>query len=368
MKGPHLHRLPMKKIKFLYRGRSENGDQLWLRQFPGCLPKWGDCEFVFDRECREYDWLVVYDDLPPSGEERFSRRVELLACPKENSLLITSEPSTIKVYGRGYTKQFGHVLTTQEPWVIRHPSAIHSQCGFRWFYGIGSNGVKSFDDMALNPPVVKDGLISTVCSHKKQKNTVHAKRFEFTQALKMAIPEMEVFGRGVREIDDKAEALDRFKYHVVIENHCGRDHWSEKLADAFLGHTLPLYYGCSNVTDYFPEDSIIRIDPYRESESIEIIKKAIEANEYEKRIHAISEARNLVMERYNVFAELASIVGRTHEDHQVSPGAEKATIASRRKARDKSLFTSLGYYLERYSVKWRHRWSPSQEQESGKGD
>lgn len=342
------------KVKFLYRGRSANGDALWLRQFPEGKPKWGDVEFIFDKDYTEYDWLVVYDDLPPENTERFSRRKELLKCPRNNTLLITSEPSTIKVYGKRYTDQFGIVLTTQEPWAIKHQNAIHSQCGYRWFYGIGSRSMKSFDQIKNNPPTDKTRVISTVCSQKKQKNTVHAARYAFTQKLKAHLPELDVFGRGVREIEDKAEALDSYKYHVVIENFSGLHHWSEKLADSFLGHTLPLYYGCSNVDEYFPSDSIIKIDPYKVDESIEIIKSALSENEYEKRFSAICEARKLVIEKYNFFAVVADIIqSQPRVDAGISNGT-KFVLKSRRSARDSNILSSLGYYIERYGIKSRH--------------
>lgn len=350
------------RVKFLYRGRSENGDALWLRQLPGGKPFWGDVEFVFDKNCNKYDWFVVYDDLPPENTERFSRRTEQLKCPPEKTLLITSEPSTIKVYGKKYTDQFGVVLTTQEPWAIRHKNAIHSQCGYRWFYGIGSNKIKTFDEIKDRPPIKKSQLVSTVCSSKKQKNTVHAVRYEFTQKLKAQLPELEVFGRGVRDIDDKADALDAYKYHVVIENFCGMHHWSEKLADTFLGHSLPLYYGCPNIEDYFPSDSFIKIDPYKTDESIDKIKSIITNNEYEKRMSAISEARRRVIEEYNVFAVIAKIIQSniTGNLDNSTEEVDNEIIKSRRSARDASFTTCIGYYLERYSIKFKHStgWHP----------
>lgn len=344
------------RVKFLYRGRSENGDLLWLRQFPGYSGMWGNCHFILDKECQEYDWLVIYDDLPPQAEERFSKRNEILRCPPSNTLLITSEPSTIKVYGRHYLRQFAHILTTQEPWVMRHPGAVYSQCGFRWFYGIGSHSLRSWDHMKSHVPDQKSELISTVCSSKKQKNTVHATRFEFTQYLKRSIPELEIFGRGVRAIDDKAEALDPYKYHVVIENHSGLNHWSEKIADAFLGHTLPFYFGCPNILDYFPRESMILIDPYNPESSARIIRQAIESNEYDKRKRYILEARNLILEKYNIFAVISEFVEKTGlaADIQRKYVPNVTRISGRRRIRDCNILHWTTYFYDRYSVKLKH--------------
>jgi hypothetical protein len=170
---------------------------------------WGGCEFIFDYGSRDYDWLVVYDDLPQVAGERFTLWQESLACPRSQTLLITSEPSTIKSYGTRFLAQFGHVLTSQEPWMIRHPGAIFSQPALLWFYG-RTDERGSYETMVERPPVTKTWEISTVCSSKQQTHTLHQARYEFTQKLRLQIPELEVFGHGVRPITDKAEALDDY--------------------------------------------------------------------------------------------------------------------------------------------------------------
>jgi len=344
------------RVKFLSRGNRSNKNQIWMRQFPQNKPVWGNCKFIFDEESTEYDWLVVYDDLPPANSERFSKRKEQLLCNPKHTLLVTNEPSTIKVYGSKFLNQFEHVLTTQEPWAIKHKNAIYSQCGYRWFYGVGSGHLKTHDEISSNIPIEKDKTISTVCSEKKQKNTMHKQRYLFTQKLHQAVPELDIFGHGVRFLDDKSEAIDRYKYHVVIENVSGVNHWSEKLADAFLGHSMPLYFGCTNVFDYFPENSIVLIDPYDEDRSIQIIKNAIKNKLYEKNINEIKAARELVLNSYNLFAVVEKIVNELH--CVTSAETEKITyIRSRRSMRDQNPFHFLMYFIERYAVKCKHFFS-----------
>ena len=99
-------------VKFMHRGlRRGRSAAAFLRQFPGSLPQWGNCLFTFDVDCREYDWLVVYQDLP-RGDSFLTE--ERLACPRQRTLLITGEPSTITVFGRDYLRQFGWVLTDRK--------------------------------------------------------------------------------------------------------------------------------------------------------------------------------------------------------------------------------------------------------------
>jgi hypothetical protein len=299
-------------VKFVARGKGGARPDLWTRQFPGRQPVWGRCEFFFDPALRDYDWLVVYDDMPSLDGERFSRHVESLPCPANHTVLVTGEPSSVKLYGRDFLDQFGVLLTSQEDWIIRHPDAIFSQAGLRWYYGVGKNHVRDFDEMRSNPPAEKSRELSTVCSSKQQRHTLHHARYTFVQELKTRLPELEIFGHGVRFMDDKAEALDPYRYHIAIENHVCPHHWTEKLADSFLGLTLPFYHGCPNAADYFPPGSFIPIDIHDVEGSATIIRRTIQNREYEKRLPAIQEARRLVMEKYNLFAVLADLIERRH--------------------------------------------------------
>jgi hypothetical protein len=111
-----------------------------------------------------------------------------------------------------------------------------------------------YDDLQSTPPPPKNKTISTVCSIGQGRLTLHYKRYHFTQKLKNHIPELDVFGHGVNPMNDKAEVLDPYRYHIAIENHIFPHHLTEKLPDAFLGYTLPFYHGCQNASDYFPPE------------------------------------------------------------------------------------------------------------------
>ena len=321
-------------------------NQEWfIRQFPNRIPVWGNCEFSFDQAERNYDWLVVYDDLAPSEKsERFSKGVESLACHPDNTLLITAEPSCIKTYGRQFTQQFGHVLTSQEPWAIDHPGVIRSQSGYVWFYGRSQGGYRDYDQMAAFLPE-KTKPISTVCSSKKQRHTLHHYRYAFTQQLKSALPELEIYGHGVKPMDDKAESLDDYECHLAIENHPADHHWTEKLSDTFLGLAYPFYFGAPNVYDYFPEESLTVVPINQPAVAIELIQKSLRDISYAEKLPVLQEARRKVLEEYNLFAVLSKII---EERHQTGGQNSGKTLLSRRLARKKAL---VSYFFESLSVR-----------------
>ena len=322
--------------------------RIMRRQLPDNNTVWGNCIFDFDPNAKRYDWLVVYDDLPPVQGERFSLRIETLACPRAHTLLVTSEPASVKIYGNAYTSQFGHVLTSQPAQTLPHPNRIYSQAGLLWFYGFGKTHELRYDTLAAMRPQ-KTKTISTVCSDKTQKHTLHHRRYHFTQVLKAKLPELDVFGHGVRDMDDKAIALDDYRYHIAIENYSGRHHWTEKLSDAFLGFTLPFYYGCSNLEDYFPPESFIEIDIFDVEKSYRIISNAIRSNQYEKRLPYILEARRKVLEEYNLFALLATQIESRHRP--IKQGERGSLLYSRRAIRKRRPLTGIKEALNKNLIK-----------------
>jgi len=343
MTVPDKHNGPVIRVKML----GSAPPAVWPRQFPGNRPVWGRCAFHFDPERRDYDWLVVYNDLPDiSGLE------EKLPCPRRHTILTTTEPSTIKAYGNDFTAQFGYVLTSQAAWALPHPNRIFSQPALHWFYGLGKKRMLGYDEMYHNPPLEKNKVLSTVCSNKQQKHTLNYRRYKFTWALKEKIPQMDVYGLGVHPIDDKAEALSAYRYHLAIENFIGEHHWTEKLSDAFLGATLPFYVGCPNAGDYFPEESFIPVDLGDVDGSSEIILRAISDNEYEKRLPHILEARRLVFEKYNIFSVLAREIEQRHSG--TAGGASGGIIYSRRMLRKKHPWVAVRHVWEKARLRILH--------------
>jgi Arc/MetJ-type ribon-helix-helix transcriptional regulator len=153
----------------------------------------------------------------------------------------------------------------------------------------------------------------------------------------------------------KSSCVPVYCYHLATENHIAPHHWTEKLSDAFLGHCLPFYFGCPNAEDYFPADSFIRIDIHRLEQSVARIKQALADGEYEKRLHAIREARRRVLEDYGIFTVVSRIICERHDLTTVKKVGEK--ILSRRALSKSSLGNALSYSLEKIIARSRHRWA-----------
>ena len=287
------------RVKIIARGEASYP---WKLQIPGNTGVWGNCQFIFDRDQDNYDWLVVIDDI----SRGHACLPELLSCADEHTLLVTSEPPTITRYGRSFAAQFEHVLTSQSEQALPHPKRIHSHTGNLWFSG------HSYNEIVDNGIPKKNATLSTVCSSKQQRHTIHKNRYDFTYWLKQKLPELDIFGHGVRFIQNKYEATDTYRYHLAIENYIGSHHWTEKLADPYLSGTVPIYYGCPNIDEYFPKDSYITIDINNREAAYDTIKSCItDPQDYANRLDALKEAQRLVLNEYNLLAMLDQIIS-TH--------------------------------------------------------
>ncbi len=346
---------PKFKVKFMHRGlRRGRSPEMFLRQFPRSLPQWDNCVFDFDVDCRDYDWLVVYHDIPK--DDTFFTE-EKLNCPKEKTILITGEPSTITVFGTDYVRQFGNVLTFQEPWAIRHSNTIFHHPGLMWHYGLQLEREKfiTWDQLSTCQPFEKTKCISTVCSQRTGNVTLHSTRVQFTKRLKEDIAELDIFGHGVNPMADKSEALDPYQFHIAVENHVYKHHITEKLPDAFLGFSLPFYHGAPNACDYFPRESFIPIDINDYVRSREIIDFHINNNEYQDRLPYIVEARRQVLEEQNLFAILNSKI--TKKDNEFTKATMNKVIRNRSTMRMKNPIAAIRNIAEKATIKTYHRFT-----------
>lgn len=322
------------------------------------LPKdmrWGNCVFTLDPNTREYDWLVAYNNLPPQPNIPKLQHCEQLACHPEHTMLTTTEPSSITHYGKAFTEQFGCVLTSQAAWALPHRDRIHQQAGLIWLYGIGYEGdAQSFEKMTTDIPADKQHDMALVFSGKRMRLTQHSKRFDLMQKLVNEFPEMHVYGRspGHISLDDKTDALAPYKYTFALENHIEKHHWTEKLADAFLGLTLPFYAGCPNASDYFPEDSFIPIDMSAPEDAMRIVRKAIANREFEKRLPAIHEARKRVLYEHNLFAVLSREIEKRYIRNR--PIETPSALCSRHAIREQSWLNWANDMKGKARAKLRH--------------
>ena len=102
----------------------------------------------------------------------------------------------------------------------------------------------------------KTKLVSMIASNKRMCEG-HAKRLQFVDKFR---DKLDFYGRGFNEISCKEDGLRDYMFSVGIENAVYDTYFTEKLTDCFACGTIPIFYGCKGVTEYFNEDGFIFLD------------------------------------------------------------------------------------------------------------
>ena len=291
---------------------------LLLRHTPEMKGVWGDCKFLVNTNVKKCDWWFV---LHGSG----LAEAEETICDPNHIVYVSMEPTEIlSGVSEKFMAQFSHLIICDRN--IIHPNITYMNW-LTWWVGISvHNGKKhhfsktinlNYDNFVDMKPIAKINKLSIIISDKNFSDG-HKKRNLFLQSLidSQVAKYLDIYGYGYTNISDKWNAIAQYKYHLVIENSSVKDYWSEKLADSFLGFTLPIYYGCPNILDYFSSDSIILIDIDNPQESINTIKKIIEGNIYEDKIDAVNTARNRIINDYNIFNLMANFSSKKASSFQ----------------------------------------------------
>ena len=300
---------------------------------------WGGCRFDFSPDCRKYDWLVVYDDLPQ--EER-------IACPHENTALIITEPATIKIYPDNYLRQFGVVACLQKRGVNRHPNLKYDSVIWHWNDGfVKPGGARMrYEEMLNMPPPQKSKWMSVVCSNKAFSD-FHRRRFEFCARFARENPNVDFYGAGTRPIDDKADALLPHRFHLAVENLCERDYWTEKLAEPLLAYCVTAYCGMPNIKDYFPPECVVPVS-INDYATAAAAMQGLGESEYKRRFEAVREARYLLLTKHHFANKIAGWIDEPGVRVAENGGVIKPVKQCQRRS---GVSAFLGYTLK----KWRHK-------------
>lgn len=283
------------------------------RQTPGhkLVSQDGRYEFCLDDSMKEADFWVV--------QGKGVREDQTCRVAPENTILLTTEPRSVLVYPQRYIDQFGLVVTCQEQ--MRHHNLRYGPAILPWFVGYKPDGKggyiynQDYDSLKKpSNPQEKTKLISVITSNKAFTRG-HVDRIKFVERLQAHFgDQLDIFGRGFRPFEDKWDVLRPYKYHIAIENSSQRYYWTEKISDCYLTETFPFYYGCTNLSDYFPQAAFQPIDIRQPDQAIEVIEAAIRNQCYEQSTGVLADCKQRVLGEYNMFEYVARLCDQLNPD------------------------------------------------------
>lgn len=176
---------------------------------------------------------------------------------------------------------------------------------------------KDFDFLnSLLPANKKNKLVCIVSG--KTFTSEHKKRLDFVKSFCQKYPEkIDLYGRQFLEQDItdfgysykgelnydgdcKYLGLINYEYSLCIENNQEKNYFTEKINDSFLTWTMPIYYGCPNISDFFSKESYHEIDINKE-EDIDCIVEIIEKSVTDNNLIAIDMSRKKILYEYSLW-------------------------------------------------------------------
>lgn len=280
---------------------------LSLRQTSSGNGFWGNNQFIVNQDIDYCDWWFVCHS---SG----LIRPEVTRCDPDHIVYISMEPAEQWVPSK-FHAQFSKLILCDRN--VQHRNIQYTN-GLTWWVGhnvrfenghhFSASYSLDYDNLKTMMPISKPKCMSVICSNNSLLPG-HKKRLEFLEKLKNhpISKHIDSFGGGHNPILDKWDVIAPYKYHIVLENSVISDYWSEKLADAYLGFALPVYYGCPNISEYFSSTSLCSINIDDFESSVTILSDLIHRDPYHDHIRAIIEARKLVLDDYNIFQLMSNI-------------------------------------------------------------
>jgi len=142
----------------------------------------------------------------------------------------------------------------------------------------------------------KQELVSLIVSNK-MSTSGHRLRHEALRVL--ADTDLHAYGgsvAGLRNLQDKVDALAPYMFHIVIENTPRECYFTEKLLDAIVLRAVPIYWGCARIGDIFDTAGILLFET---SEELERIVRALSPELYTELLPAVERNWQLAVYAYS---------------------------------------------------------------------
>jgi len=271
----------------------------WVKRLSKQSPeghKWKNVELVTD--IRESDYVVVLDGVGLMDKEEF----EIFM--KKDKIFIQREPEQVQGRININPDKFVKVVTYNT-----HPTYAD------WWLDMDYDQLRSLSYESLkkdkkNPICVVTDKAFTDGQRKRLGFLCKAQHMHDIDFYgKPSLRNLFANYHGVPEYEhtstrDKSRILE-YGLSISLENGSRRNFFTRTNED-FLCWALPVYWGCPNLQDFFPEDSYryIDIEAGINKKQLEHLLRPPEKHE----ISAIAEARDLILNKYNFFPFIESVL------------------------------------------------------------
>jgi len=168
------------------------------------------------------------------------------------------------------------------------------------FFYLGSTFLEDWHNIDIR----KTKMASLIAS-SQNKLVGHKLRHEIAEHIKRNNFNISLIGRGYKPFDKKEDGLKSYRYSIVIENSSEKDYFTEKVIDACLLETIPIYWGAPNIAKYFDTRGFIIC---RNVDQILLAIKSMSIDDYNSKIKWIKKNRETAAYHANYTKRAAEII------------------------------------------------------------
>jgi len=104
---------------------------------------------------------------------------------------------------------------------------------------------KLYETLAIKPKKLE---VSFLCGPKNIITGHFLRQSIYKKETQVQIPTEWVYSCPV---EDKYKCFENSMFHLTIENSQNKNYFTEKIVDAFITKTIPIYWGCPNISEFF---------------------------------------------------------------------------------------------------------------------
>jgi len=223
-------------------------------------------------------------DFPFPCEIHFRAPRRLEANDNFKVLVLFSEPAALCIDDEALAQMHGFfdLIVTNRAEHLVYPNAVRQFFGGTWVSEL---------------PTAKEFSVSSILSfggNVRQLPGYDQRRELVENSSRVTVPLRLYRSRKLPDSftdlpfleEDRKECLFRSMFHVAIENAREPSYFSEKLIDCLLTYTVPLYYGCTAISEFFDPRGIIQF-----ADADELVSKLnlLTADDYWSRLEAMQE-------------------------------------------------------------------------------
>ena len=101
----------------------------------------------------------------------------------------------------------------------------------------------------------------------------------------------------------RLDALDKYKFNISVENEYQKNWITEKFYDCVLTDTIPIYFGCKNIKEIFPEDGYVLINDINNIDEIRELFVHINENSdeiYKQKLEGLRKIKKRYFDEFNL--------------------------------------------------------------------